>query len=142
MGDRCYMHVTVEKARAKEFALLLFGYEKEPDDEGENYISYEAFEVNWGGYTDRVEAAEKGILFYGSHGAGADYGPAAFYGADGQHNETPTGHNHGYVVFADEDGNIPQAAQDSLKHFVRELEKVKARIHNPLYALTQAASCT
>jgi hypothetical protein len=130
------MYVTVEKDRAKEFADIVFGCEMKPDAETEFAVSYEAYEVNWGAYNGRAEAAEKGILFYGTHAAGSEYGPCAFYGMDGESNEASTGHDGGYVVTADGDGNITESSQASLKQFVRNFKKAQARVNNPLYALT------
>lgn len=142
MGDRCYLYVTVEKARAKEFSDIVFGFDKEPDAESDLCVSYEEFEVNWGATDERATAAKAGILFYGTHGAGDEYGPCAFYGMNGVSDEAETGPNGGYVLPADEDGNISESAQDNLKAFIRGFKEAKERIHNPLYALTQSDACT
>jgi hypothetical protein len=141
MDDRCYLYVTVEKARAKEFCDIVFGSELVPDDESEFHVSYGVSEVNWGAYDERKEAAEAGVLFYGHHEAGGEYGPSAFCGGDGQLSEVNTGTDGQFVLYADEYGDISQTSQDSLKEFIRVYNSVKARIHNPLYALSHAP-CT
>jgi hypothetical protein len=141
MGDRCYLYVTVEKDRAKEFCDTVFGCETGPEDEGEFHVSYEVSEINWGAYQELKEAAEAGVLFYGHHGAGLEYGPSAFCGGDGQLSQVDTGHDGQFVLYADEDGNIFPSAQASLKHFISVHKSVIARIHNPLYALSHSP-CT
>jgi len=141
MGDRCYLYVTVEKDRAKEFCVIVFGCETGPEDEGEFHVSYEVSDVNWDAFEERREAAEAGVLFYGYHGAGGEYGPRAFCGGDGQLSEVETGTDGRFVLYADVDGDISPAAQDSLKHFIRVYKSVKERIHNPLYALSHSP-CT
>jgi hypothetical protein len=141
MGDRCYLYVTVEKARAKEFCDIVFGCETGPEHEGEFHVSYEVQEVNWGAFEERKGAAEAGILFYGHHGAGGEYEPVAFCGGDGKLNEADTGTDSRFVLYADEDGDISRDAQDRLKHFISVYKEVKERIHNPLYALIHAP-CT
>jgi hypothetical protein len=141
MGDRCYLYVTVEKARAKEFCDIVFGCETGPEHEGEFHVSYEVQGANWGAYDERKEAAEAGILFYGYHGAGGEYGSVAFCGGDGELSEADTGTDSRFVLYADEDGDISRDAQDRLKHFISVYKAVKKRIHNPLYALIHSP-CT
>ena len=85
MGDRCNMNITV--CRDDVGALGTNGFGAEPcggdwyneiEDGGDGLVDLVLEEVNYGGYRELEEAAAAGILFYGAHGCGGDYGPSEF----------------------------------------------------------------
>ena len=84
MGDRCWLSITVRK---RDFVNLceevgedpLFLLTKEQAaDESDKPLYFDFDEANYGWYTELHAAADRGCAFYGGHGAGGEYGDAAF----------------------------------------------------------------
>lgn len=88
MGDRTWLEVVVhpddiEHDGWQEWLRRMGESEEERFDEAEMPNAWDAYEVNYGGYSDLGKLAESGCRFVGSHGTGADYSAQVFF-ADGQ----------------------------------------------------------
>jgi len=142
MGDRCYVRITVEKARMEEFETLMFGYlggGPVPEEEDDLTATYDLHEVNYAAYDTREQAAKAGILFYGYNGAGSEYPSAEFCSSDGESMEwTTAGPHDRYVLYADDDGNVSDEAQEDLKRYIAAYRRTKSMMHNPLHRLVAA----
>lgn len=54
------------------------------DECNDGVRSVEFSEINRGGNTELILLSKKGIVFYGDHGAGGDYGPMLFSSVEGR----------------------------------------------------------
>lgn len=88
MGDRCYISLTLLKKDRGVFAEI-FGEKKEEwyesvDAETDLYVSVADYEANYAWYGELNEAASKGVVFFGTHASGGNYGAGAFVAIDGE----------------------------------------------------------
>ena len=142
MGDRCYLRITVEKARIDDFDKIMFGSMgggPVPEEEDDFTVTYEMHEVNYAAYSEREEAAQAGILFYGYNGSGSEYPSALFCNADKRSAEWPVGGSYDrYILYADENGEVDPNDQEEVKRFAADLAHTKSIMHNPLHRLVAA----
>lgn len=85
MGDRCNVLITCRKQDTEAICRALMGdescsmeYEVCP-----GIVQLEFEEMNYGAQDELVTASESGLIFYGSHCAGANY-PAAVFVSNGK----------------------------------------------------------
>ena len=87
MSDRCWFEVHVRKEDASAFRELVVhgsSYEEAPaEDHYPNAVYLLDSDADYGHYSACEEAAERGLVFEGSSGPGAEYGSARFCGFDG-----------------------------------------------------------
>ena len=76
MGDRTWVNITVFEEDYEEF----IGIMGEPNQVSDYppFCELEYEEVNYAGWNQLDEAAQKGLRFYGSHGSGGSYGYGSF----------------------------------------------------------------
>jgi len=84
MGDRTWLEVVVHphditKEGWKEWLRQMGESEGERFDPEEDPNTWDAMEVNYGGYRDLENLAASGVRFMGSHGTGADYDASVFF---------------------------------------------------------------
>jgi hypothetical protein len=137
MSDRCYISITVEAAKAAVFKQIVFGGEDvETEDTTDLAVTLVDYEANYALYDELVEAAKNGILFYGYHGSGGEYGAGYFFSKGGLYNEWEiSSSNNGYCVVVDENGIIPQEEQENLRMFILGRDNAQKRLTDMLYAL-------
>ena len=85
MGDRCYLEVVIQKKDNPIWLSVLRtpGLEAYFDsvdinDQKPGALTCVSQEANYALYSELEAAANQGAKFYGSHGAGGDYGPCRF----------------------------------------------------------------
>ena len=121
MGDRCSISITLKKEDLDVAREVLLGGEEERfeiEDENENgTVSVDAYEVNYGWYTEREELAKK-IDFEGNHGNGGEYLASAFAAFGGKMAE----------AVCDNFGELLCTVQETRQGPVPELEPVERYI--------------
>lgn len=128
MGDRCSMDLYMRKS---DFEALSDDLKEEigipySEEDGGTVVQFSIDEVNYGAHTEREGWGEKGLVFYGSHGAGGDYGEYVFAAYDGMHIDCPASEGSPTVMVQD-DGEI---RSDEIRHAKQYLETYrKARLH-------------
>ena len=120
MGDRCWFEVHVRREDAQPFRDLVFnGLDCEEDSPNDYYphaVYFRDPEANYGHYNACQEAAEHGLVFEGSSGSGAEYGPAKFCGFDGEFHHIETLWDGAPALRYDENARCPDLSS------VREIE--------------------
>lgn len=139
MGDRCHMIVAVHKDHVDKFREatdLSLQTDREMDDVvGDGHPEFDLYEVNYGAYEGRIQAARDGCVFYGWHGSctGA-YNGCHFAAIDGEMFEAlcTDGDHDALIVGVDANGNPnPQDVED-VKKYIEAEKKVKARLGIPI----------
>ena len=94
MSDHCWFRVHVRSEDAPAFRDSVFaGLEFEEGPAGDHYPNAVYFldsDADYGHYSACEEAAERGLVFEGSSGQGAQYGAARFCGFDGEFHHIET----------------------------------------------------
>ena len=94
MGDRCWLSITFRREDAEvvdmelDIGILTHDYDDHPD-----WQEVRVEEANYGFYLDRERLADLGIVFFGRHGSGSEYGEAVFCSIDGESHDVPSLHD-------------------------------------------------
>jgi hypothetical protein len=137
MGDRCFLQVTVRRDQAEQLKGIL----GDPDEEtmhNDWSMSLEYHQANYGLSYPLMEASSKGLVFYGFHGNGTEYGSREFFSDPSGVAETmgiPMGPDGcGYVIHGDTP-ELRLAALQRLEEVILMQNDVRQRVDNALYAL-------
>lgn len=75
MGDRCAAYVTCRQADVPKFKEEGFD---EDFDEGDGFVRLCNEQANYGGTEALTALTKQGVVFFGHHEAGGNYGPCVF----------------------------------------------------------------
>ena len=78
MGDRCRVVVTCRTADEALFREIGFGKEFDGDEPQNGVSELVDNEANYAAWSELRELAGKGIVFFGHHHEGVEYGPSKF----------------------------------------------------------------
>jgi len=139
MSDRCSLTITLRKDDVPKLARAMHGTEAEVqtgrlsgvmmEEAEDGAVALHIEEANYGLYTERQDLAKLGVAYYGGHGAGGDYGPAAFAGADGQWADVAVSPDGTVMLPADRLGRASRHDRDEVQLYGRLLKRAKALIH-------------
>jgi hypothetical protein len=121
MGDRCYLRITLKREDLDRFGQYMKckpgerWWDEEQDEPADGVIEVGIFEANYAMTAQRTEAAQAGLVFFGWHGEGGEYGGYEFASAGGEMLECATDRNGDLVLVLDHDLNV----QNDLEHIRR-----------------------
>jgi len=140
MGDRCSLSITLRQDDLPKLLRLLdfsdqeiqrgVGGEVETQDSDDGSTTVRVHEANYGLYSERQELAAMGVAYYGSHGAGGDYGSAAFTAANGQWADVPMSECGQIMVPVNDRGRPDARTIKEARLYQRLLREARARIHH------------
>jgi hypothetical protein len=91
----------------------------------ETFVEVEDCQANYGFWDQTQDAAKAGCVFYGSHGAGGEYGCGGFvgvgekfYGIDQSHYGNPT-------VCVEDDGTVSETALENVREYLKAKKVVR-----------------
>ena len=138
MGDRCSLSITLRRDDLPKLLKLLgfsdqeiqrgCGGDVETEDNNDGSTTVRFHEANYGLYSERQDLAAMGVAYYGSHGAGGDYGPAAFASAGRQWADVPISQSGETMVPVSETGVPDDAAVKEVRLYHRLLREARERI--------------
>lgn len=110
MGDTCYINISILKKDQDTFGEI---FEEDPEEwyddvdlESDLHISVTGYEADYAWYEELEKAADRGMVFFGHHGAGGNYGAGAFVSIDGQCDYIHVDEQGHPVARVHEDGEI------------------------------------
>ena len=112
MGDRC------------DFVCYLERNDWTDCDEFETCIKVYDEAANYGYYDELVMAAQEGLMFFGNHTAGDNYGPMVFCGVNGEYHKLYTTYDGEEVIKVDENGPLMGELRKA-KNYFAALKEVK-----------------
>ena len=127
MGDRCAAYVTCRKVDVPKFREEGFDEDWDEDD-GLAHLCNE--EANYGGTEALTALAKQGIVFFGHHEAGGNYGPCVF-ASDGKKYAEATSSEVGGepVARVGEDGQVNAADVHQAARYFGTLARAKALLN-------------
>jgi len=133
MGDRCYINLTLLKKDRIFFAEIFGGTEEEwydqVDWEDDRYISVIDHQANHAWYDELNEAAARGLVFFGNHASGGNYGAGAFIGIDGGCDYVDIDSDGHPTVRVSEDGEINGNQYFGAMDYYKNIRRAKEIIY-------------
>jgi len=119
MGDRCWIQMTFRKEDQAKFEQILGDCWDDIVEEN-GIITANAYDANYGFYSEREELAKAGLTFDGQHGAGGNYGDGIFACHKGKHAEINADSNGNSMIAIDiETGEISKTDLDIFYNYRR-----------------------
>ena len=139
MSDGCYINITILKKDQAAFGKIFGGepeeWYEEVDSENDRYISVTSYEANYAWYGELDAAADGGMVFFGQHAAGGNYGAGAFVGIDEMCRYASVDETGHVVVRVSRDGEIDGdeyfGAMDYYKELDRAVEIILGKKSDP-----------
>jgi hypothetical protein len=132
MSDCCSVQIHIYAPQVKLFQKLTegkiqptFGTWDDPPEPGCNFIEIEDDCVNYAAIDQLMAAAEAGVIFTGSNGAGGEYGNGAWCGIGGKYYEVICTHDGSPCVTLDYQGRISAAALGNAQSYIDAHERVE-----------------
>jgi len=119
MGDRCYWEAEVRKRDSSRFQEIIYGtvLDKERTE-------FEEVEMNYAAWDGCTSAAEEGLVFKVSHGAGGNYGAGAFCALGGKLYTVERTEDGRICVPVNSRGNIDPKRMEEVKKYIAAVKKV------------------
>lgn len=131
MSDRCWWRATVRRGDFGELQDVLGAILEEPA-RGDGWIEVEDSSADYGHFEKMATAAKAGLVFFGWHDGGDEYGPLCFVAWDGELYTIDCDHG-GWPVVPLEPGKAavaPEAMKLAEKYWVA-LAKAKVAMGLP-----------
>jgi len=133
MGDRCYMNLTLLKTDRVAFATIFGeveeGWYDQVDDEDDRYVAVIEYEANYAWYDELNEAAADGLVFFGHHASGGEYGAGAFIGIDGGCDYVDIDKNGHPTARVSEDGEIDGDQYFGVMNYYKNIHRAKEIVY-------------
>ena len=119
MGDRCYWEATVRRKDSERFQEIVYGEVLHPGKT--EFVE----EMNYAAHNVCKRAANEGLVFKVSHGAGGGYGAGEFCGSDGKFYVADRLCEGMLCVPVDDYGEPVAESVKSVKEYMAALERVE-----------------
>jgi len=128
MGDRCAAYVTCRQADTAKFNEE--GFDEE-NDEGDGLVRLCNDQANYGGTEALTALAKQGLVFFGHHEAGGNYGPCVFASDGKKYAEAISSEVGGEpVARVGEDGRVNAADVHNAARYFGTLARAKALLNS------------